>query len=326
MNKPSVLTAALLLAGLSTTPLFATAASSTTISGAIEIEAGFSEDYNGVSGSDIATATVELGIDSTVNDKVSTHILLLHEDGDTIAVDEASLSINMGEGLSLTAGQVFLPFGSHESNMISDSLTLGLAEAQETVVQFDYQSGAINSSFYLFNGDVVETGAEESIDGMGFNIAYATDDLTFGVSYINNIADSDSITAVVTPSVVSYVAGMSVYANASFGNTSIIFEHTAALDAFDVAEVALAGTTPTATNLEVGFAMDNAVFAIAAQSSSEALGLGLPETRVLVSYTRELIKDTSLAFEYSSDEDYSLADGGTGNTASATTVKLAVGF
>lgn len=223
-----------------------------------------------------------------------------------------------------------LPFGSHESNMISDSLTLGLAEAQETVVQFDYQSGAINSSFYLFNGDVVETGADESIDGMGFNIAYATDNLTLGVSYINNIADSDLITGIVPavpdPTVASYVAGMSVYANASFGNTSIIVEHTAALDEFDAADVALAGATPTATNLEVGFAMDNAVFAIAAQSTSEALALDLPETRVLVSYSRELMKDTSLAFEYSSDEDYSVADGGSGETASATTIKLAVGF
>ena len=335
MKRTSTLSATVLFASLSATPVFA---DSTTISkfikdsvveGAIEIEAGFSNNAS----SDITAATVELVIDSKINETVSSHILLLHEEDDTpLEVDEASISMDMGDGFTLTAGQLYLPFGNHETNMISDSLPHELSETRETAIQLDYESNATTSSFYLFYGDVLKNAEQDAIASMGLNIAYATDDVTIGFSYINNLTEGDLITdTVITntkPTVVLNVSAMSVYANTAFGDTSIFFEYISAIDEFDSADLVFnaAGAKPTAINLEAGFNMNDAVVAIGFQSSSEALGLGLPETRVLVSYSTEILKDTSLAFEIASDQDYSTADGGSGDKTSSATVQLAVAF
>lgn len=40
----------------------------------------------------------------------------------------------------------------------------------------------------------------------------------------------------------------------------------------------------------------------------------------------DIMKNTALAFELASDDDYSVADGGTGESASAVTAQLAVAF
>lgn len=335
MKKHSILPATFLLTGLFS---FTTATNASglnkfiensVIEGAIEIEAGFLNDYAGESSSDIAVATVELIIDSTINEKITTHILLLHEEDETsLEVDEASISINVDKGFNITAGQLYLPFGNYETNMISDSLPLEFAEARETAIQLDYETGPVSSSFYIFNGDVLENGADDSIASMGLNIAYATDDMTIGFSYTNNLTDGDLITDTTGTVIDAYVSGMSVYATASFGKTSVFVEHISAIDAFDAADLTFnaTGAKPTATNLEAGFELNDAVIAVAFQASSEAVDLGLPETRLLLSYSMEIMKETSLAFELASDSDYSVADGGSGEKASALTAQLAIAF
>jgi len=85
-----------------------------TLSGAIEVEAGFEDiDYNdpGIpdeNSSDIAVATVEVGVDAEIVKHVSGHLLFLYEEDDTdLEVDEAIISIN-GEDvvpLYLNAGR-----------------------------------------------------------------------------------------------------------------------------------------------------------------------------------------------------------------------------
>jgi len=337
MKKYSTIFTALLLTGLSAQSTTTNASgvskfiSNSVIEGAIEIEAGFSSDYAGDDASDIAVATVELVIDSNINDKISTHILLLHEEDETaLEVDEASISFDLDNGYSLTAGQLYLPFGNYETNMISDSLPHEFSEARETAIQLDITSGAFTSSFYMFNADVLETGADDSIESMGFNIEYSTDSFTAGISYINNLSDGDLISELLvsSPATTSYVSAMSVYATASFGKTSVFFEHITALDEFDSTDldISTSNQKPGALNLEVGFELKDAVVAVAYQSSTEAVDFELPETRFLVSYSMDLMKNTSLAFELASDTDYSIADGGTGENASALTTQLAIAF
>jgi Phosphate-selective porin O and P len=342
MNTNPMLSAIILFTSLSTSPLIANAFDSenlirnTEITGNIEFEASSSDDYDGINSNDIALATVELSINSVFAKKVSTHFLLLHEDDSSIVFDEAFVSVRIRKTITLTLGRLYLPFGNYETNMISDTLALELSEARDTAIQLEYEQDAIKASFYLFDGDVLENNTSSTIDNMGFNVAYYTKPFTVGLSYINNLSDSNLITETISPaqSVASYTPGLSLYVTSASDNVSVFFEYVSALDSFNTTDLSFesSGAKPTATNIEVGYHIDNSIFAAAVQSSTEAIDLGLPKTRLLLSYTiktqqeKSITNDYSLAFELASDTDYSVAEGGTGNKASTLTIQLGITF
>ena len=68
------------------------------------------------------------------------------------------------------------------------------------------------------------------------------------------------------------------------------------------------------------------IFAIGYQGTSEAVDLGLPETRILAVASMVLLPGTALSMEYSYDTDYDIADGGTGENASVIITQLAYEF
>jgi len=107
--------------------------------------------------------------------------------------------------------------------------------------------------------------------------------------YINNLNDSNSITETTSPnqSIASYTQGVSLYATTTFDKVSVFFEYISALDEFNATDLSFesSGAKPTAANLEVGYRIDKSIFAAAIQSSTEAVNLGLPKTRVRLSYT-----------------------------------------
>ena len=71
---------------------------------------------------DIALATVEIGIDGEINPSVQGHVLLLWEEGESENIndfmDEGTITISNPEKCPyyLTAGKMYLPFGSFESS------------------------------------------------------------------------------------------------------------------------------------------------------------------------------------------------------------------
>lgn len=336
MNKNYSISAATLFACLSITPTFSNASSfdnfikNTEINGNIELEASFSEDYAGATTSDFTLATAEISIYSEITKQISTNFLLLDEKGTPLEVDEAFINIKIKKPITLTAGRLYIPFGNYETNMISDSLPLEIGEARETTIQLEYEKKALTASFYIFDGNVQENGASSTIEKMGFNIAYYTTPLTIGLSYINDLADSNLINESITTdqSVVSYTPGISIYATAVFDKTSVFFEYISALEEFNMTDLAFnsTGAKPAAINLEIGYKTAKSIYAAALQSSTEAIALDLPETRLLLSYTMKIQKKLSLkdnytlAFELASDANYS------GDKASAFTAQLAVAF
>ena len=172
------------------------------ISGAIEVEAGFNSSYTKVKTSDITLATVELAIDSKINDRVSGHLSLLHEEDDTsLEVDEGTISVDMSNGWKISAGQMYIPFGNYTSNMVSDPLTLSIGETRESVLQLGFERDGYYSAAYIFNGDSIETSTalkgENTIEHFGVSIgkAFENDKFTLdvGLDYISSIADSDGI-------------------------------------------------------------------------------------------------------------------------------------
>ena len=346
MNEPQLkyLASSILIAmGMSSTAVIAEP--KLEISGALEVEINSGKDHLAAKGSDIALATVELGFDAEINKNVSAHILFLHEDDDTDppVIDEGTLSIAMGS-IFLNAGRMYVPFGNFESNMISDPLTLEIAETQEAAIEFGFESGGLRASVYAFNGGADKAGVDKDIvDDFGVSLSYAMKtssmELDIGYDFINNMAETDAFEgAVLAPNAITeQTAGMALHAILNIGSLAIIAEHISAADDFNIADLAFNGAkaSPSASNIEIAYTMNMSgreiTVAVAHQSTADidpasAATLGLPESRNMASVSTTVAGDVGLAVEFSDATDYETIDNGSGESGGMLTVQLAVEF
>ena len=313
-----------------------------TLSGVVEVEATSAEDFDGADTSDITLSTVELGLDAEITEWVNAHLLLLWEEDDTEPMDLDEGTITLGNlekfPLYLTAGKMYVPFGSFESNMISDPLTLELGETRESAVLVGFEASGFYGSFYAFNSDINEIGDDDEIKSFGVDVGYGLENdsmsLDLGVGWINNLASSDSLTDYLGSGaeIQDYPAGLTAHLTLGYGPFMLIGEYLGALDAFQASELVFNGTgaEPNAWNIEAALTWEikgkETTFAVGYQKTDESLDLGLPEERMIASVGVGIMDNTSLAVEYLSDEDYSVNDGGTGNDANGATLQLAVEF
>jgi len=318
------------------------------ISGCIEIEAGQIKGYDNEDESDITLATVELGIDVDLNDWITGHILLLWEEDDTEPVDLDEGTITLGNldkfPLYLTAGKMYVPFGNFESSMISDPLTLEIAETRESALLVGFEQEGFYASVYAFNGNIDEDGDDNEVKCYGANAGYGfeNDDmgLDIGIGWMNSIADSDSIgdaLADENATLDDYEAGIAAHAVLTVGHLCLIGEYIAALDDIDYNVYddsgAFSGSDsmdkPKAWNIEAGYTMDvqgkETTFAIAYQGTDDMWG-ALPEKRYLVSAGVALAENVGLAVEYAHDEDYDEDEEGTDDDAQTITIQLSLEF
>lgn len=315
-------------------------------SGVLEVEASSYDDkIADEQGSDIALATVELAADATISDRVSAHLLILYEDSDddNVLVDEGFVTITGGEGspFSLVAGRQYLPFGNFESQMVSDPLTVDLAETREDALLVGYKADGLYGSAYLFNGDAEKDGSDDKVDRFGANIGHrgANDRISwdFGVGYINSIADSDAnqemlADPAVPDTIEEYTPGLSAHLIMGLGPVTVIGEYVTATKKFNSADLGFAGgdAKPSAANIEIGYGFElfgrEANVAVGHQRTAESFGLGLVESRNLAAVAMSVAEGTSLGLEYRQEKDYGTGDGGSGEKFSAVTALLAVEF
>jgi len=309
-------------------PLYAADVS---ISGAVEVEAGMVEGFDGSQSTDIAVATAAVGLDAQINERVSATVAFLFEEDETeFGLDEGYFTMQLNNVTSLVAGRTYVPFGSFESNMVSDPLTLELGEISETVLMLALGGANISGSLYTFNGDTDEAAATDN-DALSFgaNIAFANDNLSLGASYISNIADSDSLQTIDDPNAATVdtpVAGMGVSFGYTVGNFSVLAEHVTAAESFtngDLNGAIQNEEKPRATNVEVAYQMNGTTLAVGYQVSSDTAFLGLPKYVTSVALSFEPMQDVSMGIEYAALEDFEVNGGETG---SALTAQLAVEF
>ncbi len=316
-------------------------AASTTpkISGLIEVEAASAEDFSGNHTIDTTLSTVELRVDATLQNLISAHVGFLYEEDETdFGLDEATITIGPSGGKSFVFGKMYVPFGRLDSFMVSDPQTLVMAETVETVLMLAVENAAGYGSLYLFSGDsdessVVASGDDDTVSG-GFNLGRRdAERYDIGVGYITNIGDSDTLQALGTGSlgeVESNVPGASVHLQIRSGNTVFLAEHIMALESFSNGD--LGGTVsdeeqPVATNVEVAFVRaGGSVLALGYQTTDEAQFIGLPRSVTSLVMRKEFIPGASLALEFAQMEDYATIDGGTGKTANAITLQIAMEF
>lgn len=312
------------------------------LSGTVELEANYSDPFAGQTTSDLTVATAELGLAVQVHDWVATEITLLHEEDDTnLEVDVATVTIAQPDSpFFLTGGQFYLPFGTYETNMVSDPLTLEIAETRETAVQVGFEANGFSGSVFGFNGTNKE-GGDNRIDNFGLALGYAheSDAMTFAVNaaYINDIGDSDNLETTISGAlgsnnVVDHVGGLAIGGMAQFGPFALIAEYVTATDEFAANEVAFrgAGAKPEAWQVEAAYSFTvfekETVFALSYQGTDEAIAVGQPEERYMVGLSMTLTEYVGVGLEWAHDEDYSIADGGTGNAADTLTAQLAISF
>ena len=265
-------------------------------------------------------------------------VLAWNGDDEKVEVDTATVTVQQPDApFSATGGIMTVAFGTYETNLISDPMTLDIGEVGATALQIDMEVGGVTASGFVFKG-ANERGGHDRIANYGFSVGFAFEgdgfELGASAGYINDIAeagafqDSDEFDAAEGDA----VAGAHASIAAKWGPLSLTGEYVSALTSFEDAELAFrsSGAKPSAWSVEaaVTFEMMKAEIVAAAsyQQTKQAVNLGLPESRYLIGASVGIVEGVSVGAEMAFDSDYSEADGGTGENATAFTVLLAAEF
>ncbi len=300
------------------------------ISGVVEAEAGYVRtDYKNPANADtdetdVVLATMEMGVDADITDYVSGHMVFLWEEDDTepVDLDTGFITVSGGDTLPVyvNLGKMYLPFGMFESFMISDPLTLELAETRESAIQAGFATNGFYGSAFIFNGDIDESGKDSRADNFGASIGIAVEDDAFSMDvsagYINNILDSDGlgdhlseIMETEGTALDDDVAGVAAAACLSMGPMTLIGEYITAFDEPTFLSVsdggAVTGQKMSAFNMELACAFaccgKETTFGVAYQGADNTGDL-LPDTRWAGTLSAAILSGTTLALEYCRDK------------------------
>lgn len=304
------------------------------ISGLLETEAGFSNTKEGGdsnNSSDTVLATIELHFDAQLSDMVRGHVMLLHEEDDTpMEFDEGTITIGKDEGLSLTTGQMYLPFGVFDTNMVSDPMTLEMGETRESAIMLSYKTNGVSGSVYLFNGNIHQFDTTK-LEHKGFRISYEKEQISFGLDYISSVAESEVLQAAMldpNPALTEttylpidkFVAGSAIHAIYRSDTFSIIVERVAAVKKFAATDAKLANKKPITGNVEAAYQLARYKIAIGLQGSKDAEGL-FAKQRVLAGVSRDIFEKVGLNMELAKTTEYDKS-----KTDTTLTAQLAIEF
>ncbi|MHB8810736.1 MAG: LbtU family siderophore porin [Desulfobulbaceae bacterium] len=304
-----------------------------TISGVLEVEASYTDTSGSPAESDLNVATAQLNFDAAVSVRVKGRIALLHEEGEepTVDIDEAYISYSqpeiLGGSLKGTAGKVYLPFGTFNSAMVSDPLTLELGETNRTTLLAGWENDMVTVQMGGFDGDYSTTDHNEIDNGVIGVTVSPTDTIKFGISYISDLAETNAeLLGDASSDYESSVDAASAFVTLDFSPLTVNLEYLGALDKFSEEMLAdpdhaeeLTGREPRAWFAEMGFAPNedwlfSFRFEQATDYQDDAVRYG-----ATVSYA--LYEFTTLSLEYLySDPD--LAE----NTTTQVTAQLALEF
>ncbi|PIE58146.1 MAG: hypothetical protein CSA33_04335 [Desulfobulbus propionicus] len=313
-----------------------------TVSGAVEVEAGFvSYDQADTDESDISLATAELGVEAQPLDWTTGFMLLSwDDDAEELVIDEAHITLGATEEMPayMTAGKLYVPFGAYESMMISGPITQDLGEIAANALQAGIDVNGFRAAGYIFNGGVDEADSDDTIESYGISLGYAleTEQFSFdvGADWVNNILESgllgDALDGVMLD---EYVPGYALHTMLTVGPVCLIGEYVAMTD--DAKEVGgeVAVYELSAYAVEAGITFDLAgletTVALGYQASdtdNAAAYEDFPETVILGSVGVGITDNLSMALEYATVENYSGDKGGDCEEVDALTLQMAFEF
>lgn len=297
-------------------------------SGLVEVEAFYTKTGSAQAASDIVLSTVQLATEINFGENIGGNIVFLHEEGETepVVIDEAFISFSRpfasGSKTSLIAGRFYLPFGNFHSAMLTEPLTLELAETSNSAVQVNYDMKWFEIYAAIFNGETDTIGSRDNIDTFVAALQLKPfEKISLGAYFMSDLAESD-IGLVADP--VNYggsVSGAGGYLSMEAGKFSINLEYISALESFDAVTFGedLTGPEPKAWNAELCFIpIDRLGMAVRYEKADDFKG-DLSRYGGVVYYT--FFGNTVLALEYMKEN---LENGG--SDTHVVTTQLALGF
>lgn len=279
--------------------------------GAVEVEAGYRDLEERPATSEITVATALLGMDASYGDRATGRIALLHEEGEEpeVALDEAHLTISwpglLGGKAKTTAGRNHLPFGAFASIMVSDPLPLELGEVSHTALLAGWENGKVAVQVGCFNGERDTPGHEVIDDGVAALTITPSDQISFGVSYLSDLAESEAdLLAATDPAVAGKnVSGISANLSLKLAPVTVTLEYLGALGEFSAEQLAAPGKSPELTGrqprtwfAEASFA-SGAAWAVSGRYE-QAKDYQDDLARVGATFSYGLAASTTLSLEY----------------------------
>lgn len=318
------------------------------LSGGVEGQVTFNSNdgYGSTSKSDINLSMAEVDVIAEAGPWATAAMIINYEDKkDTASVDSVTRwnnsRIRLDRGwvtfgqlnkapVYFTIGQVFAPFGSYGSNMVTTPSTQILGRVKDRMVVLGYDQFGIYSQVYAYAGETKPTSSELIKHG-GFNLGYRIDRENFamdiGAGILGNLAESQGMqqnifglsTKYASPNtnfkgderITSNVYGINGHAKATFYNTfTLLAEYIGASKSFDTTDLMFNGhgAKPQAFNIESSVAFKvlsrpSTVFA-GYGMTSQALALGVPKQSFFAGCTMNIVKYTLASLEYRHDIGY----------------------
>jgi hypothetical protein len=286
--------------------------------GLLELEGIWEKPEGGDESSDLHLATAQVQLAVEINENIGGHVVFLYEEvegeDDTVEVDEALIHLThpfdvLGGKIGIYGGKMYVPFGMFNSHFVSDPLTLELGETNNTALYFDYLWGdLVEFKTGFFNGEVDTAGDNNSIDSFVAAVEVTpAEGLSFGLSYLSDLAESDGELVADENLYRSSVAGGAAYLSASYGIFTFEAEYLAALEKFDRDLVAanldrgddasgLSGRRPRTWNLELALTpAEGWEVAVKAEQARDFMD---DARRHGIVVAHGIFRNTSLALEY----------------------------
>ncbi len=240
-----------------------------------------------------------------------------------------------------TIGQMYVPFGTYSSSMVSSPLTKLIARTKDRALLVGFQQqgdDALYGSAYVFKGDSY-TGSTRSINNGGVNVGYSfvsgKYSGNFGGGAIANLADSQGMqntggtplfngfggtNGTGNEQLAHRVPAMNVRGIFSIGDSwDFIAEYVGAVKSFSRADLTYNthGAEPQALNVEGAY-----TFTVFTKPTSltldygktkDALALGVPLERFGVTLNTSLWKDSLESLEFRHDINYAASSVATGS-------------
>lgn len=250
----------------------------------------------------------------------------------------------------VTMGQLYMPFGTYSTTMISSPLTKTLARVQARAIVLGYKQQAPNSFYaatYIFKGDS-HASETSHVNNGGINLGYSfTTNRKFsvdvGVGVIANMADSVGMQdtgndplfcgfggdatsegdteACGNEKLVHRVPAYDVHTILGVGsNLQFIGEYITASTDFNTQDMSINGhgAKPQAANAELVYTLPMfrkpTSISIGYGMSKDALAIGLPAKRYSFVINRSFWKSTLQTLEFRHDIDYNKNDTSSGSS------------
>lgn len=226
-----------------------------------------------------------------------------------------------------TFGQMYVPFGTYQSIMITDTLPKDLGRTKSRAVEVGFmQQGqsAFYGSAYIFRGDSYAASVDKVNNG-GLNVGYKFSGIvngTAGVGVIGNLADSVGFQTANNfqnnEQIVHRVPGYNANATIGFGQKwDFIAEYVGASTEFNPNDMGYNGhgAKPSAIDTQLSYAfpiLDNkpSAIGIGYAHSQQAMAMGIPLSRYSLVMNTSLWRNTLQAIEFRHDRLYAASDTG----------------